>query len=212
MSWVATAVVGGSVLSGVITGNAQKGAAEEASAAQLAASEQQIEEQQRQFDEIQGLLQPFVQAGQSAIGAQEALVGLSGPEAQQQAIQQLEQSPQFEALTRQGEEAILQRASATGGLRGGNVQGALAQFRPGLLSNLIEQQFGRLGGLTGVGQASAAGVGAAGQQTAGAISNILGQQGNIEARRIQAQAEAPNALTGFTQGVGLVAGLGKLPF
>ncbi len=57
----------------------------------------------------------------------------TGMEAQQGAISGLEGSPIFQALARQGEDAILQNASATGGLRGGNVQGALGQFRPAAL-------------------------------------------------------------------------------
>ena len=72
---------------------------------------------------------------------------------------------------------MLQNASATGGLRGGNVQGALAQFRPQLLNQLIEQQYSRLGGLTSLGQASAAGQATAGMQTGTNIANLLGQQG-----------------------------------
>jgi hypothetical protein len=82
---------------------------------------------------------------------------------------------------------LLQRASATGGLRGGTVQGALAQFRPQLLSSLIEQQYGRLGGIAGAGlgvtgdifskgQASATGQAAAGLQSASDIGNLLANQ------------------------------------
>ncbi|WP_449405980.1 hypothetical protein [Massilia phosphatilytica] len=37
-------------------------------------------------------------------------------------------APRFQALQQQGNDAILANASATGGLRGGNVQGALGQF------------------------------------------------------------------------------------
>jgi hypothetical protein len=73
-------------------------------------------------------------AGGPALQAQMAALGLSGPEAQQEYVAQQEQSPAFQALARQQEEALLQNASATGGLRGGNVQGALAQFRPALLN------------------------------------------------------------------------------
>ena len=93
----------------------------------------------------------------------------------------LEQSPAFQALARQQEEAILQNASATGGLRGGNVQGALAQFRPALLNQFLEQQYGRLGGMTALGQQSAAGVGTAGMQSATSISNLLAEGGAARA-------------------------------
>ena len=173
---------------GGITGAAQAGeAAREAGAVQAAAAEAGIVEQRRQFDLTQDLLSPFVEAGVGAEGvtgalpAQQALLGLLGPEAQEAAIAQLEASPTFGALARQGEEAILQAGSATGGLRGGNIQGALAQFRPQMLQQLIQSQFGNLGGLTQLGQSSAARVGAAGQATGANIADLLGQAGAARA-------------------------------
>lgn len=178
--------VGGVV--GELTGATAAGAAaERAAGVQARAAEAGIEEQRRQFDLTQELLSPFVQAGTGTEGvtgsleAQQALLGLRGPEAQQAAISQLEGSPVFQSLVGQGEEALLQQASATGGLRGGNVQGALAQFRPNILNQLIESQFSNLGGLTQLGQSSAARVGAAGQQTGANIAQLLEQQGAAQA-------------------------------
>ena len=171
------AIAGSSVL-GSIT---QSRAASKAAGAQTQAAEMGIEEQRRQFDEIQRLLAPYVQAGQPAIAGMQNLIGLGGAEAQQQAISGIEQSPLFQALTRQGEEAILQRASATGGLRGGNVQAALAQFRPQMLQQALEQQYSRLGGLTSLGQQSAARVGTAGMETGVNVGNLLQQQGAARA-------------------------------
>ena len=163
---------------GGITGAKQAGkAAEAAGRTQAAAAEKGIEEQRRQFDALIELMSPYVTGGQDAFAQQQALIGLQGPEAQQQAIGGFEQSPIFQALTRQGEEAILQQASATGGLRGGNVQAALSQFRPQVLNALIEQQYGRLGGLSSLGQASAAGQAAQGMTSASNIANLLANQG-----------------------------------
>jgi len=68
---------------------------------------------------------------------------------------------------------LLQKASATGGLRGGNIQAALSRFRPSLLNSLIEQQYGRLGGLTQLGQSSATGQAGSGLTSASNISNLL---------------------------------------
>jgi hypothetical protein len=163
---------------GGITGAKQAGqAAERAGQTQAAAAEKGIEEQRRQFDALIELMTPYVTGGQGAFAQQQALIGLQGPEAQKQAIAGFEQSPIFQSMTRQGEEAILQQASATGGLRGGNVQGALAQFRPQVLNALIEQQYGRLGGLSSLGQASAAGQAAQGMTSASNIANLLANQG-----------------------------------
>jgi hypothetical protein len=195
--------IAGSTLVG---GAMQSRAASKAAGAQVQSAEMGIEEQRRQFDEIQKLLAPYVQAGQGAISGfqpfqeagaqafeqQQALAGLRGPEAQQAAISQVEQSPFLQAQIQQGEEAMLQNASATGGLRGGNIQAALAQFRPQMLQQAIEQQYGRLGGFAGTGlgvteqlyrggQASAANQASAAGTMGSNVANLLQQQGAAQA-------------------------------
>lgn len=173
MSMMATAMIGGSILGA----RSQSKASKRAAAAQTESAEMGIEEQRRQFDAVRELLNPYVEAGTLGLQQQMDLGGMSGSEAQKAAIAAIEGGAEFGAMTRQGEEAILQNASATGGLRGGNTQGALAQFRPQVLSSLINQQYTRLGGLTTLGQNSAVGVGNAGMQTGQNISNLYGQQG-----------------------------------
>lgn len=171
----------GNILGG-ITGAKQAGrAAEQAGQTQAAAAQAGIDEQRRQFDSLVQLMSPYVQAGTGAMQQQQALIGLQGPEAQQQAISGFEQSPLFQSMQQQGENAILQNASATGGLRGGNVQAALSQFRPQLLNQLIEQQYGRLGGLATMGQASAAGQASGGMQSASNVGNLLANQAQATA-------------------------------
>lgn len=204
MSWLgsptgqAASQIGSAALQGI---TAQRAAGQQAAAAQSG-----IDEQRRQFEAMRAGLSPFQQAGTQALGGfapfqqaglqafeqQQALAGLQGQQAQQQAIGALEASPLYQSLAKQGEEAILQRASATGGLRGGNVQAALAQFRPAMLQNLIEQQYARLGGLAGtglrvteslarMGQSSAAMQGQSGMNAATSIGNLLAQQGQARA-------------------------------
>jgi len=198
--------VGGATL---ISGMAQADAAGDAAAIQAGSAQQGIEEQRRQFDAVQKLLAPYVSAGMPALEAQQAFLGLKGPEAERAAIERIKGGETFQALAGQGEEALLQRASATGGLRGGNIQGALAQFRPALLSSLIDQQYGRLGGMTALGQQSAAGVGAAGQQTGVNVANLLGQQGAAQAGAEIAQGKAFGAIpAAISGGLGLFSGLG----
>lgn len=227
--------VGGGLIGSSMTASATKSASE----TQAGAAQAGIDEQRRRNEAVQQLLAPYVQAGGGALGAyapyqtagagalptlqqyaqagapaleqQQALLGLRGPEAERAAIQRISGGEQFKALAEQGEGALLSRASATGGLRGGNIQAALGQFRPALLSNLIEKQYGQLGGLaatggtvaqnlassglsaTGelarIGQASAAGVGTAGSQTGANIANLLGQQFGF-ARRTSSIAAA----------------------
>lgn len=218
---------------GSITGSKQAGqAAERAGDVQAAAAMAGVDEQRRQFDmmvelmapyvqagipAIQGL-QPYVQAGLPALQQQQALAGTLGPEAQRQAIAQIEQSPQMQSMLQQGENALLQQASATGGLRGGNVQAALAQFRPQLLSQLIDQQYGRLGGLTTLGQtttqnlaqlgqASAAGQAAGGLETARSIGDLIGQAGAAQAGGIMGKGQSAQSTFGNILGTaGVISG------
>lgn len=169
-------------LIGDLTGaNAQAEAAERAAGIQAGSSAAGIAENRRQFEKLVQLMAPFVTSGTQAIGAQGALIGLNGADAQGAAIAQLEQSPQFSSLVRSGENALLQNASATGGLRGGNIKSALAQFRPQILSSLIESQYSKLGGLSQMGQAAAAGQASAGMSSASSIADLLTQQGAAQA-------------------------------
>lgn len=196
MSAVAAAVIGSAVIGGAVSMSASS----KAGKAQVQAADRAAEEQRAAREEMRTLLNPYVSAGTPALQAQMAALGLSGPEAQQAYVAQQAQSPIFQSLAQQGESAILQNASATGGLRGGNVQGALAQFRPALLNQFLEQQYSRLGDLTKVGQASAAGVGASGITSATNIGQAYTQAG---------QAQAGSALAGanaFNQALGTVAG------
>ena len=198
--------VGGATL---VSGYMQGEAAQDAAAIQGQASQAGIEEQRRQFNKVQELLKPYTEAGVPALEAQQAFLGLKGPEAERAAIERIQGGQTFQALQQQGENALLQNASATGGLRGGNIQGALAQFRPALLSSLIDQQYGRLGGLTTLGQNAAAGTGAAAQTMGTNVTNLLGQQGAAAAGAEIAQGKAfgaiPSAISG---GLGLFSGLG----
>jgi hypothetical protein len=148
-------------------------------------------------------------------------------EQQRQAIQQIEQGPLYQELAKQGEEAILAAASATGRRGSDGTQSALARYRPQLLNQLIEQQYARLGGLANVGQAaaqnllnlgqaSAAGQAGAGLQSANAIGNLLMSQGGAQAAGIQAAGAAQaagiggvaNAISGGLQNYAMMNALG----
>lgn len=116
--------------------------------AKLAARQQAFDKKTSGYMDAQ---RGFQEGGLQAFEAQKALAGMLGPEAQQAAIAQIESSPQYQAMVQQGERGILANAAATGGVRGGNTQAALAQYRPQVLAGLIDQQYARLGGLSGLG-------------------------------------------------------------
>jgi len=148
--------------------------------------------------------QNYYQTTGQAAGDDISSFTMTPEQLQQQAVSGIENNPMFQAFARQGEEGILQNASATGGLRGGNVQGALAQFRPALLNQFIEQQYGRLGGMAQIGQASAAGVGAAGVNSASSIADLLGQAGAARAGAALGQGRA------YSQPFNLLSTLGGM--
>lgn len=197
-----TAVVAGTVAASAYAAKKSGDAAGKAADAQSQASEAGIAEQKRQFDKMTELLSPYVKAGTGALSGQQNILGLNGAQAQQQAISGIENSPYFQSTFKQGENAILQNASATGGLRGGNTQGALAQFRPQLLNQLVQQQYQNLGGITSIGQNSAAQTGNAGMQSANSIGSLLSQGGAAQAGGIIGQQNAQNQLIGNLVGLG----------
>lgn len=208
MSGIATAIVGSAVIGGVMSSNAQQDAANTAAGAQTAASQASIAETRRQFDAIQALLSPYVGAGTGALSAQQDLLGLNGAGKQQSAISSILASPEFSAMTQQGENAILANASATGNLRGGNTQAALAQFRPQVLAQLISDRYSKLGGLTSLGQNAAAGVGNAGMQTGSQVAGLLQQIGSAQAGAALAGGRADAGMWNNIAGsVGLVAAM-----
>lgn len=207
---VTALVAGGSAL---LSSSAQRSAASSAAGAQTQSAQMGIDEQRRQFDVMQELLAPYVSGGTQAFQAQQGLLGLGGAEQQQQAISALEQSPLFQAQVRQGEQALIQNAAATGQLRGGNLAAALAQFRPAMLQQQIQQQFANLGGLAQYGQASAARVGAGAQASGTNIANLLAQQGAAQAGGELAAGRAtaqmlglPAQFLGYAQGANMFGG------
>ena len=229
---VAAAVVASAVV-GAGAAYMSAEAAEDASNAQVGAARAGQDTQRQMFERTQEILRPYVQAGQAqlptlagytqagpqAFGRQLDLAGLRGPQAQQAAIQQVQAQPRFGALTRAGEEAILANASATGGLRGGNTQNALARFRSDLLAQEIEREYARMGGLTAfgqgvsqnlaqLGQASGANAATASLTSGQSIANLQGAAGAAQAGGIVSQAGAYGQVANLPmQFVGMEYGL-----
>lgn len=219
------------MISAYISGKSEERAAQRASDAQVRQAELGISETRRAEGQARedlspytqagmesiAILSPYYQAGLGAVGGLQDIAagtsqgyqgmrdiaGMNSPEAQQAEMNRIAQSPYFLEQVRQGELGMLQNASATGGLRGGNLQAALAQFRPQMMNDAIERQYGKyaqlagMGGniaqylsgsgmnigtqIFGAGQASAAGVGAQAMQSAGQISDLMGGIGQAQA-------------------------------
>lgn len=147
-----------------------------------------IAEQRREYDQARQDFAPYLGAGTAAIPQIEDLIGLNGNDKATAAISALKSYPEYQSLYGNGLETILQNASATGGLRGGNTQGALADFGRDTLSSVLADQLSRLGGLAGMGQGAAGSVGGLGANSANQISTLMRAQGDASASGSLAQA------------------------
>lgn len=188
----------GSALGGIAGGSSKKKAAQ----LEYQAAQDAINEQRRQYDTTRADYAPYLEAGTGALAQISALLGLGTPgtgsglpgtsggtpgigdglpgmggnAAQASALDALRESPLFQSLYRTGEEAVLQNAAATGGLRGGNAQRSLADFGADTFAQVIQRQLANLAGVAGLGSGATDAVSAFGQQSSANIGN-LAQQG-----------------------------------
>lgn len=163
--------------------------AKKVAGAQLDAVEQGTGELRTALEDIMASFQPFQQAGTDALSSLQAFSGLGAPEAQAAAAESVASGPLFEALSRQGEDALLANAAATGGLRGGDLQAALAQFRPTLLNEMIQQRIQNLQGLSGTGLQAAQLLAPFRFNTAEDIVSLMSKGGQIRAEKQKAFGE-----------------------
>ncbi len=170
-----------SFVGGLIGGSKAKKASKKATAAQVASIGQGIDAINQQGTIGRNDNLPFLTAGTDALKQERALLGLDGGAPQTAAISALKASPLFRSLYDAGEESILQNASATGGLRGGNTQHSLYDLGEDTLTRVIEAQLSRLGGLRGSGQQTGQALAALGADRASSIANLYGAQGQATA-------------------------------
>ena len=189
-----TAAVG--VIGAAVASRGARKSAQGAAAAQERAASSATAEQRRQFNISQKQAEPFRQAGLGALEQQQALLGLTGPEAQQQAMQAFQESPGQAFLRERGQQAILRGASATGGLGGARVQEALQQQGIGFAQQDLQNQLARLSGIAGQGQAVTQNIAGLGAQTAGNIGQLMQAGGQAQASGILGAGAAKSRFIG----------------
>lgn len=194
-----------SVVVGAVGASQASGAARDAAAAQQAASASAAAEQRRQFDISQEQAEPFRQAGLTALEQQQALLGLSGTEAQQAALQAFQESPGQAFLRERGEQSLLRSSAAIGGLGGGNVRSALQQQGIGFAQQDLQNQLARLGGIAGQGQTVTSNIAQLGAGTSANIGNLLQAGGQAQASGILGAQQARGQFLGQI-GSGLAGG------
>jgi len=173
-------------------------AASQAAAAQIAAQQQGLDYIRQQQAATQAALAPYTEAGAKALTGSSNLLGLNGGAVQQSSIDNLQNSPLYQSIFRTGQEAVLQNASATGGLRGGNTQRGLANFGADTLASVIQQQLAGYTGLQNLGANVGSDLGQLGASAANSIAGLYGAQGTTRAGGVLAKAEAgQQQLTGL---------------
>lgn len=155
--------------------------------AQRDAAEQQLGFQREALDYMKGVQAPVLAQRDRSLG----VLGdfYNNPQSQQQFISDTMASPFYQQLVDQGETSVLRNAAATGGLRSGGANQALAQNSQNVLMNLTNQRLGGLSSLAGMPI-----------NTAG-ISNVYQNMGNTAAQSGIAQANTRQ------QGLGQLFGL-----
>jgi hypothetical protein len=179
-----------------VTGSEAAGEAGQAAAAvQSQAALAGIEENRRQFDLTRGDLQPRIEGGNQAFKSQQDLLGQSGQAAQDKAYGNIQESAGQRFLRDRAQRALLRNSAAIGGLGGGNVRTALQEQAVGFAQQDIDNQFNRLGQLSGQGQNATNTSGQFGAQTASNVANLQANQGAAQATGILAPTAASSAAT-----------------
>ena len=210
MSWTAAAIVGGSVLGGMISADAAGDAAD----TQAAAADRASAVQQQMFNTTRNDLAPWRDAGTVALNQLQFGMGLGGNQggasgqlARPFSMADFEESPAYQFNLQQGQRAIANAAARNKTLYAPATLQDVGRFSQGLASNEFQNAmnnynqfrdtlFNRLHTISGSGQNAAAQIGAFGSNAAGQIgSNIIGA-GNAQAAGQVGQANAINGAIG----------------
>lgn len=149
--------------------------------AQVDAQNRGIDLQQKQYETTRNDYMPYTLAGTKAIGGYGDLLGTNGTDAQATAVQGLEDSPFFQQNLVDANENLLQTASATGGVRGGNTAGAVGQLSPMLLQKYYDMALSGYGNLAQLGLGATGSVASAGAANANAQTVLNGNIGDAQA-------------------------------
>jgi hypothetical protein len=169
---VAAAVIAAGAISAVGAGVAGS----EAAGATKSAANTAANEQQWALLQQEGVEQPYMNLGQSAIGQYQNLLGIgSGGTAGELAA--LQKTPGYQFTQQQGETGILNAASASGGLSG-NTLTALDQYNTGLADQTYQSALSNAQSAVTIGQNAASNTGAAISNAGNNLSNIATNAGN----------------------------------
>lgn len=216
-AWVATAILGSSVIGGI----ASAYSANQASNAQQQAAAQAAQTQLSMYNQTSANLAPYRDIGNTAASQLTAqLPSLTAPVDVNQ--NDFLNSPAYNFLQSTGMKAVTNSAAARGLATSGAALKGADTFESGLNSQFYQQDFNnqvtnqtnaynRLSGLVNTGENAAAGTGAAATAAGQGIASSQTAAGNAAAAGINAAGTAAGNVAGAVPNAFLTAGLyGKL--
>ena len=194
--------------------NAQVDASKQGIDAQLTASREANQLIRDQYVANAATLSPFINGASGAYELQQAQSGALGPEAQQEAFDNYNESPGVAFLRERGLRGIDRNAAAQGSLIGGNRDKARIDYATGMAQQDYGNQFNRLGSVTGTGLTAAnalAGIGtdAAQGQAQNTVNSGIAQSNAFNAQgfaQAQGQANKYNAFSSAFGDLGAIYG------
>ena len=208
MTWVAVAIGGSAVVSGVVGANAANKAAQ----SQRDAAQMSIDQQNRMFDIQNEQQRPYREAGYTALkDIQTQLPELNRRFTSADLNANL--APNYDFMLKQGQGANMAASNATGGMVGGNALRGLESFTQDYAGTAYQNAFAnyqnqnaniynRLSNLAGIGQASQGQISNLAANTTNAISGLNVGAANATASGLVGQA---NAISGGISGLGNAA-------
>jgi hypothetical protein len=168
-----------SFAAGLLGGSAQKKASQKATNAITGALGNSIGTQNAFAQQTRDDYMPYTTAGAGAVNQ---IAGLTDGSMSADALTaQIKANPLYSSLYDNGEEALLQNASATGGLRGGNTQRGLADFGADTMAKVYQQILSNLGSVASLGLGGQGAVTGAGMNVANNVSEAQTDIGRAQA-------------------------------
>lgn len=200
MSSVATAVVGGAVVGGIINSNASRRAAQ----TQADASNNATQIQKDMFDIQRSDQQPWREAGQQALGQ---LTSNMGELNRSFSMGDFQKDPGYQFRMDEGQKALERSAAARGGLQSGATMKAISRYGQDYAANEFQNaynrfnndktnRFNQLATVAGIGQTANNQVGQAGQNFANNASNNMMSAANAQSAAQMAQANNLSNIAG----------------
>lgn len=181
----------GSIAGAAISSNAASNASDKA--AQAAAANNAL--QREIYASNKGELQPYIDRGNTAGGAESALLGLGGDAgAAKNAFDKYLGSTGYQFQLGQGVNAITGNRAASGTLDSGGTLKSLNAYGQGIASNYFQSYLNNLSGVAGTGLTGASALAGVGQNYANAVSQNNNNAANTAANAGLSSANSINGL------------------